>query len=1060
MAEGGSGLVTILFTDVVGSTELLSRAGDEEARRIFQAHHQLLSEAVAAHGGHEVKWLGDGLMVAFPSAADALTCAISMQQAAQRPVAGERVAIRVGLTAGEALRDAVDYFGTPVVLAKRLCDQAGAGQILCSEVVAGLLAGRPGFTFAAAGEFELKGLPQPVAAYEVRYESESRPAAYREAPLVGRDTELARLTERVREAAGGRGGLVLIAGEPGIGKTRLAQEAAAQAEREGAFVLWGRGFEGEWAPPYVPFAEALTPHIALSAPDELRSDLGAGAEPLCQLVPRIREVLPDLPEMPSVPPEEERFRLLDAMAQFLIARSRRAPVLLVLDDLQWADRSTVAMLRHLVRFAPKERILLLGAYPDIELDPGHPLSDLLGVVAREAGYEHLHLKGLAPADVTRLLAALGGHAVEEKVGEAWLRQTEGNPFFILELLRHLIEEGTLYQDSEGRWITTRRLADLGVPQRVRDVVIRRLARLSKGTNQLLQAAAAFDRTFRFDVVQEMAGLPELDALDALDEALAAHVLVPTGAAETYAFIRNLIRETIHEGISPSRQIRLHRRAAEALEAAPGLPVEAQAEEIAVQYHRSLALAGAERGVEFALTAAAHAQATGGYDEAAGFLRMALDMAPDDDDRRPRLTARLAIVKAWALAFEETVELAVGAAGTIAEVEGKQAAAEYLSDAAHVCMLAGNTVAAWKLAGPGLAYASSRNVAWARLFSFDEERRAAEAPEYPGIPLESTERAEAARILRAARLDPLGPAPAEAVWSSRDEALDSDNLVVQIYWLGEYVAALPRFEAEAEDAERLGRLARAVRAWSGAASCHAALGRLGDARAALSRAGDLAARLGILVFPILWARDVVVGAFGEGWEELFDAYRPLVGLTNPAVAWAMGFILAVAARAAARTGHPDEAMNVLARLVPWLERAPAWTSGFPVMACHAAETLWELERLDHADVVECALREKVIRPDLRHAMVDGRLGLARLCALTGRQDEAAGWFEDARRVLTPQGEAPLLAIADYDEALMYARRGDPGDQDRARALLDSATRRFEPLGMTGWLHRAEALAARI
>src|SRR5262245_24488728 len=110
MADGGSGLVTILFTDVVGSTELLSRAGDEEARLIFQAHHQLLSDAVGEHGGQEVKWLGDGLMVAFPSAADALSCAIAMQQAAQRPVAGERVAIRVGLTAGEALRDVADYF--------------------------------------------------------------------------------------------------------------------------------------------------------------------------------------------------------------------------------------------------------------------------------------------------------------------------------------------------------------------------------------------------------------------------------------------------------------------------------------------------------------------------------------------------------------------------------------------------------------------------------------------------------------------------------------------------------------------------------------------------------------------------------------------------------------------------------------------------------------------------------------------------------------------------------------------------------------------------------------
>src|SRR5436309_14381817 len=144
MVERASALVTILFTDLVGSTELLSRAGDEEAQRIFRAHHTLLAETAAAHGGAEVKWLGDGLMGAFLSAADALRCAVAMQQASRRPVAGEQLAIRVGLNAGEALRDESDYFGTPVVVARRLCDRAAGGQILCSELVAGLLAGRAG----------------------------------------------------------------------------------------------------------------------------------------------------------------------------------------------------------------------------------------------------------------------------------------------------------------------------------------------------------------------------------------------------------------------------------------------------------------------------------------------------------------------------------------------------------------------------------------------------------------------------------------------------------------------------------------------------------------------------------------------------------------------------------------------------------------------------------------------------------------------------------------------------------------------------------------------------
>jgi class 3 adenylate cyclase len=220
MTDRASGLVTILFTDLVGSTELLSRAGDEEAQRIFRAHHTLLAETASAHGGAEVKWLGDGLMAAFPSAAGALRCATTMQQASRRPVAGERLAIRVGLNAGEALRDEADYFGTPVVVARRLCDRASGGQILCSELVAGLLAGRAGFSFSSLGPLELKGVSQPVGTLEVVYEEEAAPDFIARLPFVGRQGELARLVGVLGEAAAGRGGLAFLSPAPG-GRVRV-----------------------------------------------------------------------------------------------------------------------------------------------------------------------------------------------------------------------------------------------------------------------------------------------------------------------------------------------------------------------------------------------------------------------------------------------------------------------------------------------------------------------------------------------------------------------------------------------------------------------------------------------------------------------------------------------------------------------------------------------------------------------------------------------------------------------------------------------------------------------
>jgi class 3 adenylate cyclase/tetratricopeptide (TPR) repeat protein len=1058
VGEPTSGLVTLLFTDLVGSTELLARAGDEDAQKILSSHHHLLNDVVAEHGGHEVKWLGDGLMVAFPSAADALSCAIAMQQAARRPVGGVDLQIRVGLTAGEALRDATDYFGTPVVTAKRLCDRAAAGQILCSDIVAGLLAGRPGFVFASVGELELKGLPAPVPTYEVTYEAELYSPFSAEFPMVGREAELARLTERLRSAVNGRGGLVLLAGEPGIGKTRLAEEVAARAERDGAYVLWGRCFEGDWAPPYAPFAEALAPHVAVAAPDELRADIGPGGGSLAQLVPKIRDVLPDLATPPPVPPEEERFRLLDAMAGFLVARSRRAPVLLVLDDLQWADRSTVALVRHLVRFAPRERILILGAYPDADLDRSHPLSELLGVMAREAGYDQLHLRGLEPAEVTQLLGALGGHAVEENVGAAWVRQTEGNPFFIMELLRHLIEEGTLFQGPDGRWTTTKPLLELGIPERIREVVARRLARLSKAANQLLQAGAAFDGTFRFAVAARMADLPEMEALDALDEALASRLLVSAGSDETYAFVRTLIRQTVYAEFSPSRQIRLHRRAAEALESVAGDDGWAtRAGEIAVQYHRSRPLGNAERGVEPALAAADLAQAAGGHDEAASLLRLALDLVPSGDERRPRLLGRLGIVLAWALDFDGAVRVASEAGDAIAEAETKQAAAEYLSDAAYVCVTAGSPTHAWDLAGVGLTYAGERNVAWARLVSLDSERAAAEDPNHPGIPIDSVERRESARILREAHLDPLGPGPMEGIFDSRAEALESSNLIVLTYWCGEVARCLPRAEAETEEARVAGRLARAARGQSLVSVCHSVLGSLEAAKAALAGALALADRLGRPVPFVINGREQLALALNEGWDELAAMTAPLRQARPPALAWAQPWFDSFVARAAARGGDTDEAMACVDRLVQYLQRAPAWALGVPLMADAPVEVLWLLERADHADAIERALREKVVGPDFRFPGMEGRLGLARLCALTGRHEEAAEWFAEARVVLKEQGARPLLAVADHDEALMYARRGGPGDVERARPLLSHARDQFESLGMTGWIRRAAELS---
>lgn len=238
----------------------------------------------------------------------------------------------------------------------------------------------------------------------------------------------------------------------------------------------------------------------------------------------------------------------------------------------------------------------------------------------------------------------------------------------------------------------------------------------------------------------------------------------------------------------------------------------------------------------------------------------------------------------------------------------------------------------------------------------------------------------------------------------------------------------------------------------------ALGRLQEAPASIQEGRTLFARAGVGMFVALHAQEQLAMALDDNWEEIDAAFEPFgAGSVVPANAWALGIIHSILGRIDARRNRGEAALQRLGLLVPWLERAPAWTVHFPAMASHAADILCLLHRLDHVAVIEWTLRNKVVDPDFRDSMVDGRLALARLCALQDRHDEALHWFAEARRVLTEQGARPLLAIADYDEAQMEAGRGDGA---RVRQRLDSARLEFEAMGMTGWINRADQLSRQL
>ncbi|MCA1843287.1 MAG: adenylate/guanylate cyclase domain-containing protein, partial [Actinobacteria bacterium] len=384
---GPVSLVAVLFTDLVGSTELLARLGEDAAQELRRTHFSLLRDAVVSAGGEEVKTLGDGIMVAFPNPSAALGCAVAMQQSIarhnrQRP--DRALSVRVGVSAGEVISEEGDYFGTPVVEAARLCAAAQGGQILVAELAGRLAAGRVGATLEPVGALPLKGLSEPVAALAVAWESERAssvppPAALesqRRRHFVGRMEERRALAEAVKAACTGQRQMVMVAGEPGIGKTRLVTEAALEAHAAGATVLYGRCGE-ELGVPYRPVVEALRHLIAACSPGRLTHHAETHGGELARLVPDLVRLVPGLPAPRSAEPDTERFLLFEAVAGLLALAAEDGPVVLVLDDLPWADRATIALVDHLMRWAEPMPLMLVGTYRDSELTRTHPLSGAL-----------------------------------------------------------------------------------------------------------------------------------------------------------------------------------------------------------------------------------------------------------------------------------------------------------------------------------------------------------------------------------------------------------------------------------------------------------------------------------------------------------------------------------------------------------------------------------------------------------------------------------------------------------------------------------------------------------
>ncbi|MGH8983029.1 MAG: BTAD domain-containing putative transcriptional regulator [Acidimicrobiia bacterium] len=664
------GVVTFLLTDVEGSTSLWDEDPEAMSRAIAR-HEELIADTVEAHRGRIVKSRGEGdsTLSVFRRASDAATAAVALQRGllTEQWPGGLHLATRVALHSGEAYLREGDYYGGTLNRAARIRALATGGQILCSrptrDLVADTLADE--VHLLELGTHELKGLQRtetiyalvhadladvaPLALPTATPESVTVPLPVRltatDAPFVGRDHERALLDAALKTVqTAGRRQAVLVAGEPGIGKTTLTAHFARAAHDAGAIVLAGHCDE-DLGIPYQPWTEALR-HLVRHAPDSLlHAHVAARGGELTRLAPDLARRV-HTPAATSSDPEAERYLLFGAVVDLLERASLVAPVVLVLDDLHWADRPSLQLLRHVIGAEAPLHLLAVIAYRDTDVADDHPIVETLVALHREPGVERTSLAGLDVDALGTLLETAAGHTLDADglvLRDTLAAETDGNPFFVTEVLRHLAETGAIRQSDDGRWIAAIPLAPLSLPTSVREVITHRVAHLGDHARQILTLAAIIGREFDLNVLAEVAELDETTVLDSIDAATGTALVRPVpDDAERYTFVHALIEHTLSDALSPPRRRRAHARIAAALEVRSGDDPGDRITELA--HHYLEAAHEPDKAIAYAARAGAHALARLAPDDALRWYRQALDLlkrtAEPDDPRRGALLAGL------------------------------------------------------------------------------------------------------------------------------------------------------------------------------------------------------------------------------------------------------------------------------------------------------------------------------------------------------------------------------------------------------------------------------------
>jgi class 3 adenylate cyclase/tetratricopeptide (TPR) repeat protein len=663
-----TGVVTFVLTDIVGSTPLWE-AHPNEMASVIARHHELAADIAEEHGGRMPRSQGEGdsTLSAFARATDAAAAAIALQRAlaAEPWPEGIKLTVRAGMHTGEAQLEQGDYLGAAVSRAARIRALAQGGQVLVSHATAELIADHlpEDVSLHEIGRFALAGLTREELVAELRApdlfdssaaaaapsagpasdtgddaavkEDEERfeddmsrspvafpPTLETDAPFVGREAELATLRSWWSQTlASDRRRVVLLGGDAGMGKTRLAIELARALHDERATVLAGRCYQ-ENVVPYQPFVEAIGWYLRTAPAHEVRADLVRTGSLLTRLVPDVAGDFADLPQPVAAEPDTQRYLMFEAVNDLLSTLATSAPVLLVLEDLHWADRPTLALLSHLARGRDSAALVVLGTYRDDEVGGDHPLRGVLTELRRDHAVDDLALTGLEEYDVARLCEVACAFQPDSEFVRSMRRETEGNPFFVREICSHLTELGSA---PTGGAFT---LETLGVPAGVKQVIERRVEHLPEAAGRVLSAAAVIGREFDLDVLVEITGDTEDTVLDLLDEAIEARVVEETSSAGRYSFLHALTREALHDSLSATRRARLHHRVARAIEELRGERLDEHLGVLA--YHYAASGTDPEKAVEYARRAGEQSLRRLAHEEAAQFFErgLALDAAVD------------------------------------------------------------------------------------------------------------------------------------------------------------------------------------------------------------------------------------------------------------------------------------------------------------------------------------------------------------------------------------------------------------------------------------------------